>query len=67
MRFHGTYDENGRIFAHYSFMPYELEQMADKVLEFSSYVSQIWINFNNTDMFANAKQFRQIISSKLDD
>ncbi len=64
VRFHGRYDQNGRIFAHYSYNPFELETMADKVLSFDA--DETWINFNNTDMFRNALMFKEIVGSQTD-
>ncbi len=61
VRFHGRYDENGRIYAHYSYDPFELENMAEKVKSFASSASSAWINFNNTDMYRNALMFKEII------
>ncbi len=64
VRFHGRYDEKGRIFAHYSYDPFELERMAGKVRSFSGSAGQAWINFNNTDMYRNALMFKEIINTQ---
>ncbi len=63
IRFHGRYDERGRIFAHYSYMPDELEIMAEKVKSYAADAREAWINFNNTDMYRNALMFREIIGT----
>ncbi len=61
VRFHGRYDERGRIYALYSYDPFELERMAEKVKSFSGDAQQAWINFNNTDMYRNALMFKEIM------
>lgn len=55
VRFHGRYDDRGRIFAHYSYMPDELEIMAGRVKSYAPYAMEAWINFNNSDVFRNAQ------------
>ncbi len=62
VRFHGKYDERGRIYAHYSYSLDELEIMAGKIKSFGNQVAEAWINFNNTDMFRNALMFKQILN-----
>ncbi len=65
VRFHGRYDERGRIFAHYSYSVDELERMAEKVLSYDGTAKEAWINFNNTDMYRNALMFKEIVQDKL--
>ena len=63
VRFHGKYDQNGRIYAHYNYDPFELEEMAKRVKSFQDRAREAWINFNNTAMFKNALMFKEIIET----
>lgn len=55
-RLHGAY-KNGKIIYSYSYSENELKNIAEKIKKIKA--KEVWIYFNNSDMYKNAKTFQK--------
>lgn len=60
-RLHGAY-KNGKIIYSYNYSKDELKNIAEKIRKIKT--KEVWIYFNNSEMYKNAKEFEKLIDRK---